>query len=303
VVAIPLRQAGSSGLLGLLYLDSHTQSQDFNRTGKDILNAIARQAATLVENLRLVEREREAAMLRKELEIAASIQSQIIPRTLPEFAFARLSARTVPCTGVGGDFYDVIPLCNGFIAIVADVCGKGIPAALLASMAQGMFHGQVNLQTGRSASLTEAVQSVNAFICSRTPKEKYLTLAALRYTQSDSGEPHIELVNGGHVAPLIVRADGRVEAVEDSDLPVGLFDFAQFHAIPLSIAVGDRIVLLSDGISEAEDPGGTQFGFDQLQGHLSDADPVNALFSAMEQFCQGADAQDDQTVLAIERIA
>jgi serine phosphatase RsbU (regulator of sigma subunit) len=197
----------------------------------------------------------------------------------------------------------VIPLCNGFIAIVADVCGKGIPAALLASMAQGMFHGQVNLQTGRSASLTEAVQSVNAFICSRTPKEKYLTLAALRYTQSDSGEPHIELVNGGHVAPLIVRADGRVEAVEDSDLPVGLFDFAQFHAIPLSIAVGDRIVLLSDGISEAEDPGGTQFGFDQLQGHLSDADPVNALFSAMEQFCQGADAQDDQTVLAIERIA
>ena len=305
VVAIPLRCQNSAQLLGLLYLDSHSGGHDFTPTGKDILHAIARQAATLLDNLRLLEMERESALLRKELEIAASIQSQIIPRMLPKFSFAHVSARTVPCAGVGGDFYDVIPVPNGFVAIVADVCGKGVPAALLASMVQGMFHGQVDIQTVSGASLADAVQSVNSFVYSRTPREKYVTLAVLRYTHSDSdsGAERIELVNGGHVAPLVVRADGRVEIISDGDLPVGLLDFARFHTIPLTLDVGDRIILLSDGITEAEDSNGTQFGLAQLQLHLTQPDPVASLFTAMEKFCHGTRSQDDQTILAIHRIA
>src|SRR5438552_3394006 len=191
VIAIPLRGQNSGRLLGLLYLDSHSGSHDFTHTGNDILDAIASQAATLVENLRMIEVERKSALLRKELEIAASIQRQIIPQTLPEFPFTRLCARTIPCTGVGGDFYDVIPVPNGFVAIVADVCGKGVPAALLASMVQGMLHAQVNIQNTATISLVDAVQSVNTFVCSRVANEKYVTLAVLRYTHSENGEAHI----------------------------------------------------------------------------------------------------------------
>ncbi|MDP9052110.1 MAG: SpoIIE family protein phosphatase, partial [Acidobacteriota bacterium] len=245
VIVIPLRCESPARLLGLLYLDSHSGGRDFSRTGKDILNAIARQAATLIENLRLLEMERESALLRKELEIAASIQSQIIPRTLPEFPYAELIARTLPCTGVGGDFYDVIPTPTGFVAIVADVCGKGVPAALLASMVQGMFHGQVGISAGMKLSLVDVVQSLNAFICDRAPSEKYVTMAVLQYVHSDTGNAHIELVNGGHLSPLIVRADGTIETITDGDFPVGLLKFAKFHAIPLTLAMGDRIVLLS----------------------------------------------------------
>ena len=135
VVAIPLRGQNSSVPLGLLYLDSRAATHDFTRTRRDILEAMASQTVTLFENLRMLEAEREFVLLRKELEIAASIQGQIIPQNLPDFPFVRLGARTIPCTGVGGDFYDVIPVPNGFAAIVGDVCGKGIPAALLASMA------------------------------------------------------------------------------------------------------------------------------------------------------------------------
>lgn len=303
VVAIPLRSQGSSGLLGVLYLDSHSRGHDFNRTGKDILHAIALQAATLLENLRLIEMERESAVLRKELEIAASIQSQIIPRTLPVFPFAEVSARTVPCSGIGGDFYDVFAVPNGFVAIVADVCGKGVPAALLASMVQGMFHGQVDTQSDSGPSLVEAIQSLNTFICLRTPSEKYVTLAVLRYTHSGAGSAQIELINAGHVSPLFVRADGHVEIISEGDLPVGLLDFARFHSIRLTLDVGDRIVLLSDGITEAEDAHGVQFGLAQLQGHLTQRDPVGSFFSAIEQFCPGTRPQDDQTVLAIHRLA
>lgn len=303
VVAIPLRGQNSGRLLGLLYLDSHSGSHEFGHTGADVLHAIASQAATLLENLRMLEAERESALLRKELEIAASIQRQIIPQTLPEFPFARLSARTIPCTGVGGDFYDVIPIPNGFVAIVADVCGKGVPAALLASMVQGMFHAQMNIQNSTNVSLVDAVQSVNKFICSRVATEKYLTLAVLRYIQSETGEAQIDLVNGGHVSPLIVRANGSVEAITDGDFPVGLLDFARFHLISLSLGVGDRIVLLSDGINEAENVDGVQFGLEKVECHVVQSDPVAALFLALDEFCQGTHQLDDQTVLSIQRTA
>jgi phosphoserine phosphatase RsbU/P len=301
VAAIPLRGQLSGRLLGLLYLDSRRSSHDFTRTGKDILAVIAHQAATLLENLRMLEAEREAALMRKELEIAASIQLQIIPQHLPEFPFARLAARTIPCTGVGGDFYDVIPVPNGFVAIVGDVCGKGIPAALLASMVQGMVHAQIT--TGNS--LVDTIQSINTFVCARAPGEKYVTLAILRYTQPDGAdaEAEVELINGGHVAPILVRADGRTETVADGDFPVGLLSFATFHSIAVRLAVGDRIVIFSDGITEAEDPAGNQWGEEGLGAHLTQADPVATLFPALDQFCQGAHAQDDQTVLTIDRTA
>jgi serine phosphatase RsbU (regulator of sigma subunit) len=305
VVAIPLRGQNSDRLLGLLYLDSHSAAQDFTRTGKQILEAIARQASTLLENLRMIEAEREAVLLRKELDIAASIQRQIIPQTLPALPGLRLSARTIPCTGVGGDFYDVIPVSDGFVALVGDVCGKGVPAALLAAMVQGMLHAQIGAQSDYVTPLADTVQSVNKFVCSRAPAEKYVTLAVLRYTYPvvEGGPADIELINGGHVCPIVVRADGTVETIGDGDMPVGLLDFARYHAIPFSLSPGDRLVLLSDGISEAEDPEGAQFGTDEMEQHLKQPDPIDALFHAIGAFCKGAHAQDDQTVLTIDRLS
>ncbi len=326
VAAIPLRGQNSNRLLGLLYLDTHipdlhrtatreerparegaldSSTGPFSRTNKEILSAIAHQAATLLENLRMLEAERESVLLRKELELAASIQQQIIPRHLTQFPFARLSARSVPCTGVGGDFYDVIPIAGGFVAMVGDVCGKGVPAAILASMIHGMIHAQIT--TG--ASLIETVQSVNSFFCSRAPYEKYFTLAILRYAGPEMaaalhGEAtNVELINGGHVSPMIVRADGRIETVDDGDMPVGLLGFATYHTISLNLERGDRLVLLSDGISEAEDMDGVQFGASAMEGYLTQADPVAALFGALERYCHGVRPQDDQTVMTIDRTA
>ena len=297
VVSIPLRSQ-SSTLLGLLYLDTRATTHDFTRTRRDILEAIAIQTATLFENLRMLEAEREFTLLRKELEIAAAIQRQIIPQHLPEFPFVRLDARSIPCTGVGGDFYDVIPMNNGFAAIVGDVCGKGIPAALLGSMVQGMFHAQMT----SGAALADAIKSLNTFICKRAPGEKYLTLAALRYYEGRPDGIQVELVNGGHVSPLVVRADGKVETITDGDPPVGLFDFAQFHAIPVKLEIGDRILLLTDGITEAEDVQGIPFGTAQLERYIGEPKAVEVLFSALDQFCTGTRPQDDQTILTIDRI-
>lgn len=293
VVAIPLRGRNSSQLLGLLYLDSRAATHDFTRTRRDILEAIASQATTLIENLRMLDAEQEFVLLRKELEIAASIQRQIIPQNLPEFSNVQLGARTVPCTGIGGDFYDVIPVAGGFAAIVGDVCGKGVPAALLGAMAQGMFHAQ--MMSG--ASLVDAVQCLNSFIVERAPGEKYVTLVAVRYLDGN-----IELVNAGHVSPLIVRGGASVETIDDGDPPAGLFGFVRFHSIPLELDAGDRILLLTDGITEAEDIQGAQFGADNMAHYLSEPNAVEALFAGLEQFCVGTRPQDDQTILTIDRV-
>ena len=292
VVAIPLRGHNASQLLGLLYLDSRAVTHDFTRTRREILEAIAGQTSTLIENLRMLDAEREFVLLRKELEIAATIQRQIIPQHLPEFPYVRLGARTVPCTGIGGDFYDVIPVAGGFAAIVGDVCGKGVPAALLGAMAQGMFHAQMT----SGASLVDAVQCLNSFIVERAPGEKYVTLVAVRYREGE-----VELVNAGHVSPLIVRADGAVETVADGDPPAGLFGFVHFHGIPLKLESGDRMLLLTDGITEAEDRYGAQFGADNLARYMGERNAVEALFAALEQFCVGTRPQDDQTILTIDR--
>jgi serine phosphatase RsbU (regulator of sigma subunit) len=172
-------------------------------------------------------------------------------------------------------------------------------------MVQGMLHAQISAQATHVTSLAQTVQAVNAFVCSRAPAEKYVTLAILRYTlpQLPEDPAQIELINGGHVCPMIVRANGDVETVSDGDMPVGLLEFARFHAILVTLAPGDRLVLLSDGISEAEDPDGTQFGAEEMTQHLAKPDPVPSLFNAIKGFCKGAHAQDDQTVLTVDRLA
>lgn len=295
VIAIPLRRRNSDELLGLLYIDSRLHRCNLSAVSNDILHAIATEAATLLENARMVQAEQKAALLRKEMEIAASIQHRIISRELASFPHAKVAAKTMPCTEVGGDFYDVISEKDGFVAIVADVSGKGMPAALLASIVHGMMYAQIT----SGASLADTVNAVNCFICERMSGEKYVTMVVLRYRYD--GE--IELVNAGHVPPFIVFGDGRVEEVTDGDLPVGLISGAAFHTIRFSLPLPARIALLSDGVTEAEDPEGTQFGTVGLKSELAASEPVSAIFSAIEHFSSGAPPEDDRTLLVIDRIA
>jgi serine phosphatase RsbU (regulator of sigma subunit)/pSer/pThr/pTyr-binding forkhead associated (FHA) protein len=292
VIAIPLRSRNTDRLLGLLYLDSRLRTSTLNRVSRDILHAIATEAANLVENARMVQAERAADLMRNELAIAASIQQSILPADLPAFPGARLLARTISCTEVGGDFYDVIPVDDGFIGIVADVSGKGMPAALLASVIQGMMYAQ--LKSG--ASLVDAVLTVNTFLCSRVSGQKYVTLAAAHCKPGGS----VDLINCGHVPPILIHPNGRVEALTDGDVPVGLICDADFHSISSTLPPGSRLILLSDGITEAEDIAGTQFGSTDITADLTSPEPIEAIFTSMQRFCRGVQPADDRTMLVID---
>lgn len=295
VIAIPLRRRSSGTLLGLLYLDSRLQSCNLSSVSREILRAIATEAATLVENARMLEAEQAAALFRKEMEIAAAIQQRIIATDLPNVPGFALDARTLPCTEVGGDFYDFICTDDGCVAIVADVSGKGMSAALLASIVQGMLYAQIN----SGVSLVVAISAVHAFLCARVSGTKYVTLAAVRCYQ----DGRVELVNGGHVPPMIVEPGGRVCMIEDGDTPVGMIPDASFHSIPVTLPVGGRIVLLSDGVSEAENPAGEQFTPSQFEQYLTGSNPIAAVFSAVDRFSDGVPQADDRTMVTIERLS
>lgn len=299
VIAIPLRSRratgqGAGGPEGVLYLDSHSISRNLTGVSHDVLRALAGECAALLESARLVEAEQAAQQYRQEMEIAAAIQHSLISESSVECGFARVSGRSIPCKEVGGDFFDVYVAHDAITVIVADVSGKGVSAALLASVVHGMFYAQLSSGTG----LVDTVTSVNKFLCSRVAGKKYATLLVAQLGR----DGNLRIVNCGHVPAVIARNDG-TNQVRDGDLPVGLIPEAVFHAIEQDFPPGSRLCLLTDGISESDNPEGLEFGMEPVEQLLSAADPVEVILAANQAFCRDREAQDDRTLVVLERTA
>ena len=280
VICIPLRktiiqdkvkeetQPGEQDVQGVLYLDAHFLSGKLSSVSHDILRTIANGAATLVENAALVQAEDAAKRYRQEMAIAAEIQQGLMKVTVPDVPFAKVNAVSYACKDIGGDFFDLVYTEGGLSLIVADVSGKGVSAAVVASILQGMLYSQL----ARDSSLPEMIAAVNRFLCDKVGGQKYATLVIARLLQT--GE--MELINCGHVPPLLVSGDS-ITRLEDGNLPVGLVAGAEFQATRLQLKPGDRLLLVTDGVTEAEDAEGEFFGMERLESCGKDG------FAAIEQ--------------------
>ena len=275
--------------MGALYVDSRFASRDISSVSNDILHAIATEAASLIENARLVQAEESARRYQQELSIAASIQQRLMAVTIPEVPFARLSGRNLSCKEIGGDFFDAVNTEEGLALVLADVSGKGVSAALLASTLQGMIYSQ--LVAGMP--LVEIVSGVNRFFTHKHIGEKYATLILARIRP----EGELEYVNCGHVPPLVVSS-GEVERPSHGNLPVGLLPDAEYLGAKVQLKTGDRLILVTDGVTEAENARGDFFEDSRLElaarsGGLED------IFSAISKFCAGNPLSDDCTVVEL----
>ncbi|HEX3586867.1 MAG TPA: SpoIIE family protein phosphatase [Candidatus Angelobacter sp.] len=295
VIAIPLRARHGTAAEtdGVLYLDSRSVSHNLSGVSHEVLRALASECAAVLESAKLVAAEQAAQQYRKEMEIAASIQRSLISATLMENDFVRVNACSIPCREVGGDFFDVHITPDAVTVIVADVSGKGISAALLASVIHGMFYAQIT----SGSKLVDAVASVNRFLCSRVAGQKYATLLAAQVHR----DGRLAIVNCGHV-PAILTQDGAVTHVDDGDMPVGLIAEAGFHVIERELGAGARLCILTDGISETENAEGAEFGTAVVADYLCAAEPIREILAAVESFAGGAEAQDDRTLVVLERI-
>jgi phosphoserine phosphatase RsbU/P len=305
VVCIPLRKmqvqatrdaqtpapgSQAAEAMGVLYVDSRFASRDIKGVGEDILHAIATEAASLIENARLVQAEEEARRYQQELSIAASIQQRLMQVKIPEVPFARLRGKNLSCKEIGGDFFDAVNTKEGLAVVLADVSGKGVSAALLASTLQGMIYSHLSA----GVPLLDVAVAVNRFFTEKMGGEKYATLLIARLRRD--GE--LEYVNCGHVPPLLVCG---CEVIRPShgNVPVGLLADASYESSTCQMKSGDRFILVTDGVTEAENAMGEFFDDPRLEAAAAKSPTLEGIFSAVTEFCAGNPLSDDCTVVEL----
>src|SRR5882724_674453 len=277
-------------VMGALYLDSRFASRDISSVSHDILRVIATEAASLIENARLVQAEEASRRYQQELAIAASIQQRLMAVTIPDVPFAKMRGRNLSCKEIGGDFFDAVNTEEGLAVVLADVSGKGVSAALLASTLQGMIYSQ--LIAGMP--LVEIVAAVNRFFTHKHIGEKYATLIIARVRRD--GE--LEYVNCGHVPPLLV-CNHEVIRPPHGNLPVGLLADATYESDHCSLHAGDRLILVTDGVTDAENARGDFFEDSRLEAVAAKSTSLEDIFSAVANFCGGTPLSDDCTVVEL----
>ena len=298
VICMPLRkplvtragQLSDAEVIGALYVDSRFATRDITSVSQDILRAIATEAAQLIENARLVQAEEASRRYQQELSIAASIQQRLMAVTIPEVSFARLSGRNLSCKDIGGDFFDAVNTPDGLAVVLADVSGKGVSAALLASVLQGMVYSHL----GAGMPLTDIVTAVNRFFTSKHIGEKYATMVIARLRHD--GE--LEYVNCGHIPPVWI-CNQEVLRPGHGNLPVGLLADATYASDRCQMKPGDRLILVTDGVTEAENARGDMFESERLEAVAGKSSSMDDIFAAVANFCGGTPLNDDCTVVEL----
>ncbi len=293
IYCIPLRKRVTPSepfhLIGLLYLDSQVRPGSLTEVDHQLLDTIATEASALLHNVLLAEAENKARLAREELSIAARIHSSLMSAALPALPYAELQAKTLPCLAIGGDFYDVVMLDDCVCVTVVDVSGKGVSAAIVAATLQGILHAQLLARQ----SLPEIASMVNQFLYTRNVG-KYATMIALRLFP----DGRIEYLNCGHVLPLSI-AGAKVRLLEAGNLIVGLIAEATYSSTFDRLKPGERLLLATDGITEAENSGGELFGYDGLSDAARHHLDIGEILNQVEKFHAPNPAQDDCTLVEV----
>ncbi len=283
-------------IVGVLYLDSRTRPTTLTGLDRQVLQTLAVEGATVIENARLFRMTREQERIQYQLSLARDIQQSVLPRELPRGDFFDLQAVTMPCQTVGGDFYDVVRLEDDRIGvIVADVSGKGLPAAMTAVMLQGAFSAVAAVDI----EMKELFRRVNEFLCARTLPEMYATI----FFGVCGRDGKFSFVNAGHNSPFVLRSNGTVEYLESSNFPVGLFPEASYNVESTQLQPGDQVLIFSDGVPEAMDATHELFGEERLKETLArlsgDTGLCAKVVSAVQAFVGSAPQADDLTLVVL----
>jgi len=303
-IAVPLRS--KSELLGILLLGPPNGREEYTAEEKDLLSSAADVFGLMLENGRLTARALEQEKLRRDLALAAEVQRRLLPPQPPSSDAVALTAFTLPARSVGGDYYDFLDLGRERIAVaIADVSGKGIAAALVMSVVQA----SLRVMAGKGElPLSELATQMNRFLYQSTGANKYATFF---YAQIEDRGRRLRYVNAGHNPPCLVRCAGQgVEIIELSTggTVLGLFPELAYTDAEIGLRSGDLLVAFTDGVTEALNAAGDEFGEDRLKNLLrsaagTSADAVSARLSAqMREWIGEAEQYDDLTfvVLAVK---
>lgn len=310
VVCVPLIQvrtgsmqdtvaASITNTVGVLYMDSRASAADLSAGNREILQTLALEASTILENARLLEEEREKRHLEEELNIARTIQTGLLPSELPTNGWFRAAGMSIASRQVGGDYFDVRRVNSGtYACLIADVSGKGVSAALLAALLQGAFA----FASEGSVRIEDVMSRVNRFLIERARGEKYATVVYCTIEQNGT----LSWSNAGHPKPILLRANGELQQLDSTGMPIGLMDIAEYEVKTEQLRPGDKVVLFSDGLTEAANANGEFFERRALKEFLAThaglgcAELHQTMIEAVEDFSEASEQQDDITALVVE---
>lgn len=296
-VALPIK--GSNAIIGVLAAaDRETREGGigaFEANELRLLSLFASQAAIALENARLHRDALEKQAMQRELELAATIQRDILPKSIPVVTAIDISVLARPARQVGGDYHAFVERDGILTIVVADVAGKSIPAALLVSA----LHAAVQLLFAEGRELGDVATELNTHIHRWSAENKFLTMVMVSI---DREAEILQYVNAGH-NPAYVLSAGRIDPVRSHGLPIGILPQTRYAAQTIPFPAGSTIVLYSDGITEAENVEGDEFGNDRLEAILraqAEANPASlrdAIVFDVDRFVGEAPQKDDQTLV------
>jgi serine phosphatase RsbU (regulator of sigma subunit) len=297
-VCAPLVSRGET--IGVVYLDSQDPGPTYY-TNEDLemVTIIANQTALAITNARLRLQDLERQKMAKELEIARDIQRNLLPQEIPVVPGMDLAAMSQPARQVGGDYYDFITFDDGKIALViADVSGKGVPAAILTASIRGSL--RLESTRGYHGDVAATVSGLNKWTCLDASNNMFITLAYVLY------DPHKRTVtstNAGHVYPLLIKADGTIIELDKGGCFLGIMDFLEYESEEHPVDEGDILLLYTDGLPDTHNAEKETLGIERVietvraNSHLSASEIKDELYEATMVFRGSADQFDDLTIL------
>jgi len=303
ILAVPLRV--DNRVTGIIAVTQSQPGRHWSESDNQLLAIVAGHSAGVIEQARLraeaLEKQRleeERRRLERELNLARDIQMSFIPSRALRTGGWEILGRVVPARQVGGDAFDYFMVEHGRLCFaIADVSGKGVPAALLMSNVQASLRAFCD---GRH-NVPDAVRHINQSVA-RSASGKFITLF---YGELESATGRLRYTNAGHNYPLVRRKAGAVEELREGGLPLGLFEDADYQQGEIVLAPGDSLLLYSDGISEAIDIRGQEFGEDRLtafwkeRGVRAAGQVIEDVLGEVERFRGTAAQSDDMTVVVL----
>jgi len=297
-VILPLHSRGET--VGAMLLGEKLTGTEYTSEDVALLSTLAGQMSVSLQNALLVQERVEVARMEEELRLARQIQRSFLRSEFPPIPRFDVHALNIPSKEVGGDFYDLVPAEDGvFLLAIADVAGKGVPAALLSSMIQA----SLRTQAGSIDSVGEILRNINTLVYRATAVHQFATFFIAR-VEHDS--LRMTFSNAGHNFPVVIRRGAEPVFLERGGTVLGVVDGAAYEEDGLSLRTGDLLVLYTDGISEAMNPKGEMYGDDRvyalvrdLPHGLSAREVTDRVLEALREFLDGEEPRDDMTLMVV----
>ena len=296
-------------LIGILSLGPRRGGFQYSSADRELLMSIAAQLALIIDNARLTERMVAQERMRRELALAAEVQQRLLPSEAPKGVAMELAGFCEPARGVGGDYYDFISFDNSQLGLaIADVAGKGMPAALLMSTVQATLRS-LAVRNGSSVpasnELASIVSKLNRLLFNSTNGEHYVTFFVATFDQATQ---RLTYVNAGHNPPLYLQADGNSEfqQLTAGGLVAGAFEHASYEQEIVQMKRNDLLFLYTDGLTEALNVDGEEFGTGRTMDTLKSVASLSVeqirdvIVRRVKEWCAGMSLYDDLTFVVMK---